>query len=238
MKPESKGIKGSKDQRNRGEEQRKKLSGSFKNAFVRVVFWSRRLTIPGPAISVFWMSSLSGRFLMIFSAISLGFTFIPFAFSIWNATVVNNSGKSVSVSTVLRSHLGHGHGAVALVVSELGLLVGRQGHGSVFQFWERRPDGQAEHLLEPLVDVDHGEAAAGLLLLQRLRTDARRSGSRGGDHRGRWGKKTGRVPLTLFRMLKRYFSLEFSSVSSSKRAEDPGLWELFRLEISAERFWI
>lgn len=38
--------------------------------------------LPGPAISVFWTSSLSGRFLMIFSAISLGLALIPLAFSI------------------------------------------------------------------------------------------------------------------------------------------------------------
>lgn len=66
--------------------------------------------------------------------------------------------------------LGHGHGAVALVVSKLGLLVGRQGQRRVLQLGERRPDGQAEDLLEPLVDVDHEVTTAGPLLLQRLRT--------------------------------------------------------------------
>lgn len=68
------------------------------------------------------------------------------------------------------SDLGHGHGAVALVVSKLGLLVGRQGQRRVFQFGERRPDSQVKNLLEPLVDVEHGVTTASPLLLQRLRT--------------------------------------------------------------------
>lgn len=46
----------------------------------------QHLFIPGPAISVFWMSSLSGIFCMIFSAISLGLIFIPFAFIICSVT--------------------------------------------------------------------------------------------------------------------------------------------------------
>lgn len=73
-----------------------------------------------------------------------------------------------------QSDLGDGHGAVALIVSKLGLLVGRQGQRRVFQLGERRPDGQAKNLLEPLVDVDHGVTAASPLLLQRLRTHIKR----------------------------------------------------------------
>lgn len=69
-----------------------------------------------------------------------------------------------------QSDLGHGHGAVALVVSKLGLLVGRQGQRRVFQFRVRRPDGQAKNLLEPLADVEHGVTTASPFLLQRLRT--------------------------------------------------------------------
>lgn len=46
-----------------------------------------------------------------------------------------------------RSHLGHGHGAVALVVSKLGLLVGRQGQRWVLQVGEGAPDG---HIEDPL----------------------------------------------------------------------------------------
>lgn len=70
-----------------------------------------------------------------------------------------------------RSHLSHGHGAVALVVSELGLLVGRDDQRGVVQLGARGPDGLAENLLEPLVDVQHGVTAVSLLLLQALRTD-------------------------------------------------------------------
>lgn len=74
-----------------------------------------------------------------------------------------------------RSDLGHGHGTVALIVSKLGLLVGRQGQRRVFQFRKRRPDSQAKDLLEPLVDVDHGVTTASPLLLQRLRTHIKRA---------------------------------------------------------------
>lgn len=44
--------------------------------------------------------------------------------------------------------------------------------------------------------------------------------------------------LTLVRMLKRYFSLEHSSIISSKREEELGFWEVFKASISAETVWI
>lgn len=71
-----------------------------------------------------------------------------------------------------RSHLSHGHGTVALVVSELGLLIGRDDQRGVVQLGARGPDGLAENLLEPLVDVQHGLTAVSHLLLQALRTDS------------------------------------------------------------------
>lgn len=83
-----------------------------------------------------------------------------------------------------QSDLGHGHGAVALVVSKLGLLVGSQGQRRVLQFGERRPDGQAEDLLEPLVDVEHGVTTASPLVLQRLKTRVKTANE---------GTSTGRV---------------------------------------------
>lgn len=78
--------------------------------------------------------------------------------------------------------------------------------------------------------VDHGLTRASPLLLQRLRTHS-------------WSdmKKTGFwcgvSSLTLVRMLKRYFSLEHSSIASSKRAE-LGFSEVFKVSISAETVWI
>lgn len=69
-----------------------------------------------------------------------------------------------------QSNLGHGHGTVALVVSELGLLIGRDSQGRVVQLGAGSPDGLAENLLEPLVDVHHGLTAVSPLLLQALRT--------------------------------------------------------------------
>ncbi|KAA8586497.1 hypothetical protein FQN60_000333, partial [Etheostoma spectabile] len=48
-----------------------------------------------------------------------------------------------------QSNLGHGHGAVALVVSKLGLLVGRDRQRRVGQLGAGRPDRLAENLLEP-----------------------------------------------------------------------------------------
>ncbi len=68
-----------------------------------------------------------------------------------------------------QSNLGHGHGTVALVVSKLGLLVGRDGQRRVVQLGAGSPDGVTENLLEPLVDVHHGFTAVSLVLLQALR---------------------------------------------------------------------
>lgn len=83
-------------------------------------------------------------------------------------------GNSRLKNLTLQSDLGHGHGAVALIVSKLGLLVGRQGQWRVFQFGVRRPDGQAKNLLELLADVEHGVTTASPLLLQCLRTPNKR----------------------------------------------------------------
>lgn len=69
-----------------------------------------------------------------------------------------------------QSNLGHGHSAVALVVPELGLLVGRDGQRRVVQLGTGSPDGLAENLLKPLVDVHHVFSAVSALLLQTLRT--------------------------------------------------------------------
>lgn len=46
------------------------------------------------------------------------------------------------------------------------------------------------------------------------------------------------VSLTLLRMLRRYFSLAFSSCSTSNRADEFRFCGFFRLSISAERCWI
>lgn len=69
-----------------------------------------------------------------------------------------------------QSNLGQGHGTVALVVSKLGLLVGRDGQWRVVQLGAGSLDGLAENLLELVVDVQHGFTAVGPLLLQALRT--------------------------------------------------------------------
>lgn len=68
----------------------------------------------------------------------------------------------------MRPHLGDRHGAVALVVSKLGLLVGRDGERRVVQLWKGPADGPAEDLLQPLVDVGHGLTAGGGIFLQTL----------------------------------------------------------------------
>lgn len=76
-----------------------------------------------------------------------------------------------------RPHLSDRHGAVALVVSKLGLLVGRDGERRVVQLWEGRVDGGAEDLLQPLVDVGHGFTAGGGVFLQTLHRPDRILGS-------------------------------------------------------------
>lgn len=78
--------------------------------------------------------------------------------------------------------------------------------------------------------VDHGLTRASPLLLQRLRTHS----SSDMKKTGFW---CGVSSLTLVRMLKRYFSLEHSSIASSKRAE-LGFSEVFKVSISAETVWI
>lgn len=65
----------------------------------------------------------------------------------------------------LQSHLGHGHGTVALIVPKFGLLVGRDGQWRVVQLGAGSPDGLAENLLKLLVDVRHGLTAECLILL-------------------------------------------------------------------------
>lgn len=69
-----------------------------------------------------------------------------------------------------QSDLGHGHSAVALVVPELGLLVGRDSQRRIVQLGTGSPNGLPENLLKPLVDVYHGFTEASVLVLQTLKT--------------------------------------------------------------------
>lgn len=78
--------------------------------------------------------------------------------------------------------------------------------------------------------VDHRLTRTSPLLLQRLRTHS----SSDMKKTGFW---CGVSLLTLVRMLKRYLSLEHSSIASSKRAE-LGFSEVFKVSISAETVWI
>lgn len=98
------------------------------------------LNKPGPAISVLSINSLLGMFWTIFSAISLGLTFCPLAFIIlkthiyqMNSIELNKRKSELFVLTErLEQHKGehqntdlrHCHGAVTLIISKLGLLVG------------------------------------------------------------------------------------------------------------------
>lgn len=89
------------------------------------------------------------------------------------------------------------------------------------KFWWR-------NVLELLVDRRLTRAIP--LLLQRLRTHSSSDMKKTGFSRGL-------LLLTLVTMLERYFSLEHSSIASSKRAEF-GFGEVFKVSISAETVWI
>lgn len=70
--------------------------------------------------------------------------------------------------------LRHGHGAVALVISKLGLLAGCDGERRVLQVRIRHADGVAEDLLKPLVDVGHALAAVAGVLSYTLESRMKR----------------------------------------------------------------
>lgn len=64
--------------------------------------------------------------------------------------------------------LRHSHGTVALVISELGLLVGCDNKWRVFQIRESHTDGISKYLLKQLVDVSHALVAVAVLVLYTL----------------------------------------------------------------------
>lgn len=98
--------------------------------------------------------------------------------------------------------------------------VGKQWLARMFWWWRTA--------LERL--VDHRLTRVSVLFLQRLRTHSLSDM----EKTGFW---CGVASLTLVRMLKRYFSLEHSSIASSKRAE-LGSCDVFKVSISAVTVWI